>query len=125
MSRVKSRNTTPELIVRTLLHTLGLRFRVNRGDLPGSPDIVLPRHRTVIFVHGCFWHSHKGCTRATTPNSNIDYWLPKLERTVGRDREASKALRRLGWRVITVWECETGNPKKLIGRLGDKFEVTH
>lgn len=106
MRRVRSTDTTPERKVRSLLHKLGFRFRLHRSDLPGKPDIVLPKRRTVIFVHGCFWHRHPGCSRATTPASNQEYWLPKFRRTMERDAKNQDELRRQGWNVIVVWECE-------------------
>src|SRR4051794_20661034 len=103
MAAVKQRDTAPELAVRRALHSMGLRFRVNRRDLPGSPDIVLLRWRTAIFVHGCFWHRHT-CTRATTPSIRRAFWQQKFSRNVTRDRAVARALRRQGWRVITIWE---------------------
>lgn len=119
MRRVHAKDTTPEKRVRSLLHRLGFRFRLHRKDLPGKPDIVLPKHAAVIFVHGCFWHRHEGCPRASTPASRRDYWLPKFERTVKRDAENQARLRRLGWRVILVWECELRDMDRLAGRLTD------
>lgn len=107
MRRVHSTDTTPERRVRSFLHKLGFRFRLHRKDLPGKPDIVLPGRRTVIFVHGCFWHCHRSCPRATIPASRQEYWRPKFERTIARDRENQEELRRQGWNVIVVWECET------------------
>ncbi len=109
MRRVRSTDTTPEKAVRSLLHRLGFRFRLHRRDLPGNPDIVLPKYRTVIFVHGCFWHRHIDCNRASTPTSRREYWLPKFQRTVDRDRCNQEELRRTGWHVIVIWECELKN----------------
>lgn len=106
MSRVKGRNTEPERRVRSLLHRLGFRFRIQRKDLPGTPDVVLPKYKTVIFVHGCFWHRHAGCKRATTPANNAEYWQKKFARNVARDALVERTLRESGWRVIIVWECE-------------------
>ena len=106
MSRVRSKDTTPEIAVRRALHAAGLRFRLHRRDLPGRPDIVLPGRRTVVFVHGCFWHSHAGCKRARTPATRLDYWLPKLRRNVERDQASEAALKAAGWRVLVIWECE-------------------
>lgn len=117
MSRIRRANTRPEMVVRRLLHGLGFRFRLHQKALPGTPDIVLPRWRTAVFVNGCFWHRHAGCPRANTPASRQDYWLPKLARNVERDREAQGALRALSWRVVVVWECETDRPDQLRGRL--------
>ncbi len=106
MSRIKGQNSKPELVVRSLLHRLGYRFRLHRTALPGKPDIVLPRFKTVIFVHGCFWHRHKDCRFAYTPKSRTDFWLKKLESNVLRDIQVKSDLETLGWRVITIWECE-------------------
>jgi len=106
MRSVKSKDTGPEMTVRRFLHSLGYRYRLCVQSLPGKPDLVLPKYRTVIFVHGCFWHRHKGCCHATMPETNLDYWLPKFARTVDRDKENEKSLRLLGWRVLTLWECD-------------------
>lgn len=117
MRRVRSTDTTPEKRVRSLLHKFGFRFRLHRNDLPGRPDIVLPKHRTVIFVHGCFWHRHQGCPHATTPASRQEYWLPKFGRTVERDKENQKLLCKKGWNVVVVWECATKDLSKLTEEL--------
>jgi len=117
MRRVRSTNTTPERKVRSLLHRLGFRFRLHRQDLPGKPDIVLPKHSSIVFVNGCFWHRHSGCSHATTPASNRKYWLPKFKRTLERDQNNKRALRRLGWNVIVVWECELRELDRLAVRL--------
>ena len=106
MSRVSSKNTKPELYVRSFLHGQGLRFRIHRKDLPGKPDLVLPRYRTAIFVHGCFWHRHEGCSRATAPSTRIDFWNRKFSRNVERDSESQSALKQEGWNVLVIWECE-------------------
>ena len=106
MARIRSKNTKPELIVRSLLHRMGYRFRLHRADLPGHPDIVMPKYRTVIFVHGCFWHQHKGCREGVIPKTKRRYWGPKLTRNVFRDKGHIHALRELGWRVVVVWECD-------------------
>lgn len=108
MRGIRSRDTGPELAVRSFLHQLGLRFRVHKKDLPGTPDIVLPKYRFIVFVHGCFWHQHRGCTRAVMPRTNIGYWSVKLARNVRRDRDVRRALLRDGWRVAIMWECEIG-----------------
>lgn len=120
MSRVKGRDTKPELLVRSIVHRMGYRFRVNRRDLPGSPDIVLPRHHKAIFVHGCFWHGHKRCRRASRPKANELFWNKKLDENIERDRSKLRALRGAGWRVLIIWECETRNPEKLASKL-EKF----
>ncbi|MBI1323484.1 DNA mismatch endonuclease Vsr [bacterium] len=117
MRSVGRTDTGPEVEVRSLLHRSGFRFRKNVRSLPGTPDIVLPRYRTVVFVHGCFWHQHPGCRRATKPASRQEYWDAKLARNIERDREKSDRLIAAGWRVIVVWECETAEPAKLIDRL--------
>ncbi|WP_245418739.1 DNA mismatch endonuclease Vsr [Mesorhizobium sp. WSM3864] len=107
MGSIRSADTTPERTVRRILHRLGFRFRLHRRDLPGTPDLVLPKYRTVIFVHGCFWHQHAGCRFAKLPASNQEYWLPKLARNVQRDTDAKQKLQQAGWRVVEIWECET------------------
>ena len=105
MSAVRSRNTTPELRLRRALHARGFRFRLHRRDLPGSPDLVLPRFNACVFVHGCFWHRHPGCPRTTTPATRTDYWGPKFARNQQRDAAAIEELSARGWRVAVVWEC--------------------
>jgi DNA mismatch endonuclease (patch repair protein) len=120
MSKVHSANTTPEIRVRKLLHGMGYRFRLQRRDLPGNPDIVLPKYNTVIFVHGCFWHGCPTCRKAKIrPATNVDFWNDKLDRTLNRDILNKKALESLGWKVVVIWECETRKTKKdeLIGKL--------
>jgi len=113
MAKVKSRDTRPEKIMRSLLHSMGYRFRLHRMDLPGKPDIVLPKYKAVVFVHGCFWHRHQGCKRATTPASNSDYWNPKFARTITRDAKNQSLLKASGWRVLVIWECELKKPAAL------------
>lgn len=113
MSKVRSKDTSPELRVRRLAHALGYRFRLHRRDLPGCPDLVLPSRRKVIFVHGCFWHRHPGCPKATTPKSRVAFWTAKFQRNVERDREAEAKLHSLGWKVRTIWECQTKDPEEL------------
>jgi DNA mismatch endonuclease (patch repair protein) len=112
MARVKGRDTGPEKRLRSLLFRQGFRFRLHKADLPGTPDIVLPRYRTAVFVHGCFWHRHAGCRRASTPASNVAYWERKFRRTVERDAAVAAALEALGWRVVVVWECELSTLEK-------------
>ena len=107
MSRIRGRDTKPELIVRSLVHQMGFRFRLHRKDLSGKPDLVLPRHRKVIFVHGCFWHSHRCRYGRVTPRTNAGFWQNKRLGTVARDRRNRHDLRRDGWQVLTVWECWT------------------
>lgn len=107
MSRVRSKNTSPEMRVRRAAHALGLRFRLHRKDLPGKPDLVFPKYRTVMFVHGCFWHRHPHCTKASLPRTRAEYWSQKFAQNMQRDADVSERLRILGWRVLTIWECET------------------
>lgn len=109
MRRVRAADTKPEMIVRRLAHSLGLRFRLHRRDLPGSPDLVFPKFRSVVFVHGCFWHRHPGCSRASTPKTRTEFWNAKFERNVARDARVVRQLRNAGWNVYTIWECETRN----------------
>ncbi|MBX5165702.1 MULTISPECIES: very short patch repair endonuclease [unclassified Rhizobium] len=108
MSQIRSKDTKPEMLVRRLLHGMGLRYRLHRKDLPGKPDITLPKWNTVVFVNGCFWHQHpsNNCRASAIPTSRQDYWVPKLARTVARDAENVAALKALGWRVLVLWECE-------------------
>lgn len=106
MSRIKSKDTKPELIVRSLLHRMGYRFRLHRKDLPGKPDIVLPKYKTVVFVHGCFWHRHPNCKYAYTPKSRQEFWKKKFRDNVKRYRAIAKELRNSGWKVLVVWECQ-------------------
>lgn len=117
MAQVKGKNTVPERRVRSLLHKNGFRFRLHRKDLPGAPDIVLPKKKTVVFVHGCFWHRHPGCKRASTPTSNVDYWNNKFARNLARDADNQARLTSLGWQVIIVWECELRDFNRLEKRL--------
>lgn len=106
MSRIKGKDTRPEIALRSLLHKLGYRFRLHGAQLPGKPDIVLPKYRTVVFVNGCFWHRHPGCSKAYTPKSRIEFWEAKFAGTIERDHRKRQELERLGWSVLTVWECE-------------------
>lgn len=114
MSRIRSTNTSPEVALRRELHALGFRFRLHRKDLPGKPDIVLPKYRTAIFVHGCFWHRHGGCKIANTPKSNTGFWQEKFDRNVARDAKSEELLKAQGWAVIVVWECELGSRQKAV-----------
>ena len=116
MSRIRGKNTKPEIRVRSALHRLGYRFRIHRKDLPGRPDIVLSSHRTAILVHGCFWHRH-GCLLAGNPKSNVAFWRKKFRRNVSRDQENMTLLQDLGWKAIVIWECETKNWNALVLRL--------
>jgi DNA mismatch endonuclease (patch repair protein) len=111
MAKVRRTNTRPERVVRSLLHRLGYRFRLHRKDLPGTPDIVLPKYRIAIFVHGCFWHRHYRCKKTTKPAHNAAFWEAKFDANRTRDRRKAAALRRAGWKVIVLWECETESAK--------------
>mgnify|MGYP002725888557 CR=1 FL=1 len=124
MSAIKSKNTKPEIRVRKLLHAMGYRFRLHKKDLPGKPDIVLPRHKKVVFINGCFWHGHKGCKRATTPKTRTDFWKNKIDKNKERDLNCVRRLRSKGYGVLTVWECETKNLDKLSKRLERYFAHT-
>ncbi len=117
MGSVRGRDTRLEVRVRRLLHRLGYRFRLHRLDLPGKPDIVLPKWRAVILIHGCFWHQHEGCAKAARPTSNVDFWKKKLDRNVERDAENLRELREAGWRVLVVWECEAASDEALEAKL--------
>jgi DNA mismatch endonuclease (patch repair protein) len=114
MSRIKGKDTKPELIVRSLLHKMGYRFRLHVTDLPGRPDIVLPKYKTVIFVHGCFWHQHKGCKKSTTPTNRREFWAAKLEGNAARDKRHRGALEKLGWRCLVVWECQLPDAEEFL-----------
>lgn len=116
MSRVRDKDTGPELAVRRLTFSLGYRYRLHRKDLPGKPDLTFPRLRKVIFVHGCFWHGHH-CTAGAPPSSNSAYWLPKLARNKKRDKRNLRALRKLGWKCLVVWECQLKNPSTVQKRI--------
>lgn len=122
MRQVKGKDTAPERQVRSLLHRMGLRFRLHQKNLPGVPDIVLPKYKSVIFVHGCFWHRHPGCKRASMPTSNVDYWEDKFSKNLKRDAECQAQLTSLGWRVIIIWECEL---KALVVLQEKLFEALH
>jgi DNA mismatch endonuclease, patch repair protein len=121
MSRVVSKNTSAEMRVRSAAHARGLRFRVHRKDLPGTPDLVFTRWRTAIFVHGCFWHRHGNCRKATTPKTRVDFWKAKFDRNSTRDQANLAALRGAGWRAEVIWECETKSPGALNERLDHIF----
>lgn len=124
MSRVRGKDTAPEMVVRRLVHALGYRFRLHRKDLPGSPDLVFPGRRVVVFVHGCFWHRHEGCRLASTPKSNEAFWEAKFGRNVERDARKERELRALGWRVLVVWQCETKDRDELTRQLTSFLECT-
>lgn len=117
MRAVRSKDTAPELMVRRMAHRLGSRFRLHRKDLPGTPDLVFPRLRLCIFVNGCFWHRHANCRLTTLPKSNVAFWQEKFTRNVERDAKSNEELRLLGWRVESIWQCETRDPATLEARL--------
>ena len=118
MSRIRSIDTTPELLVRSLLHRMGYRFRLHKKDLPGKPDIVLPKYSSVAFVHGCFWHQHPGCIEGRIPDTRVEYWKEKLNSNINRDKKVRKELKYRGWRTIVIWECEIEkNPSKVKKKL--------
>jgi DNA mismatch endonuclease (patch repair protein) len=127
MAGFRSKDTKPEMLVRRALHRLGYRFRLHRRDLPGKPDIVLPRHRLAILVHGCFWHQHEGCRDARMPRTRQDYWSAKFQRNLERDQETAAALTALGWRVAVIWECGARKPgldSDLLALLGTGGSVS-
>jgi len=117
MRRIRKKDTKPEVLVRKLIHGMGFRFRLHRADLPGTPDIVFPSRKKVILVHGCFWHQHHCPLGRKQPASNRDYWIPKLARNVERDRQARRKLRRLGWKSMTLWECEIRDQEATTRRI--------
>lgn len=117
MANVRSKNTSPEIRVRKAAHALGYRFRLHRKDLPGHPDLVFPGRKKIVFVHGCFWHRHPGCNKATTPKSHVKYWKDKFRKNVARDKATEKALRELGWDVLVIWECQTKHVEELSEKL--------
>jgi DNA mismatch endonuclease (patch repair protein) len=119
MSAIKSKNTKPEITVRKLLHSMGYRFRLHKKDLPGSPDIVLPKYKTVIFVHGCFWHRHQNCKYASNPKTRREFWEKKFKENIERDKKTQEKLKNLGWKTKIVWECEIKKQDKLIKKLED------
>jgi len=120
MFRIRSKNTKPEIRVRSLLHHMGYRFRLHQNNLPGKPDIVLPKYQTIVLVHGCFWHRHPGCRYAYTPKSRIEFWQNKFKENIDRDLKVQKELKDLGWRILVVWECELKDIEVLANKL-DKF----
>jgi DNA mismatch endonuclease (patch repair protein) len=117
MALIRSRDTKPELFVRRIIHGLGYRYRLHAKDLPGRPDLVFKSRRKVVFVHGCFWHLHRNCPACRPPKSRRDYWKPKLERNAARDKEVVRQLRRLGWRLMVIWECELDRTERLTQKI--------
>jgi len=113
MAAVRSKDTRPEMLVRRTAHAMGLRFRLHRKDLPGRPDLVFPKHRLALFVHGCFWHRHEGCRRCTMPATNVAFWAAKFARNIERDRIVLAGLAKAGWRTAVVWECGAKSPEEV------------
>jgi len=117
MASIRGKNTKPEIIVRSLLHQIGYRFRLHRRDLPGCPDIVLPKYKKVIFVHGCFWHGHKNCQRSKRPTSNKIFWDEKLSKNIERDKKNQENIRNIGWNFLVLWQCEIKDKDSLLNKL--------
>ena len=117
MAKIKGKNTAPERAVRSLLHRAGYRFRIHVRGLPGTPDVVLPKYRAVVFIHGCFWHRHRNCKIATMPQSHKKFWSEKFARNVANDARHRRKLRRLGWRVVTVWSCQLRHPERVLAKI--------
>lgn len=123
MSGIRGKNTVPEMLVRRFLHARGYRYRVHRRDLPGKPDLVLPRLKVCIFVHGCFWHRHPGCVYATTPKTRPEFWSEKFQKNVMRDLANIDALEAAGWNVLIVWECHLKNDPNTLERVAEKLRL--
>jgi DNA mismatch endonuclease, patch repair protein len=122
MKRVRGKDTRPEMAVRSMVHRLGFRYALHRRDLPGNPDLVFPARDRVIFVHGCFWHGHSCRAGRNRPASNTNYWTAKLDRNQARDTTNRRLLKKLGWRILVIWECELRNPERLRSRIARFFE---
>jgi len=123
MSRIKAKNTKPEMLVRRFLHAHGFRYKLHDKKLPGKPDIVLPKYKTIIFIHGCFWHGHKGCRYYVVPKTRTEWWLNKINANIANDIKAAKALKKEGWKIITVWECKlkTAKAERTLSSLLNKI----
>lgn len=122
MAGIKARDTVPEIAVRCIAHKMGLRFRLHRKELPGRPDLVFPKHRLAVFVHGCFWHRHEGCRYAYTPKSRVAFWTEKFAGNVARDKRNEEALHDLGWKILVIWECETRDDETVRRHLEDSIK---
>lgn len=123
MSRIRSRDTKPEKIVRSALFSMGFRFRLCQKNLPGKPDVVLKKYKTVVFVHGCFWHGHENCKKSRIPKSNVDFWKGKIEHNKQRFETVSRQLQEQGWNVAVIWECETKDTEKLKEKLKNILSI--
>jgi DNA mismatch endonuclease (patch repair protein) len=123
MSQIRSKETKPEIIFRKLIHREGFRYRLYVQNLPGKPDLVLKKYKTVVFIHGCFWHGHKDCRRASKPKTHKKYWYAKIEGNIARDKENKKKLRKAGWKVFTVWECKLKNLKTVLKKFKTFIEM--
>lgn len=117
MSRISGGDTKPEVVVRKLIHGMGFRFRLHVKNLPGKPDIVLPRHRKIIVVNGCFWHGHQDCARSKRPTTNVEFWNSKIAGNIARDKRNLAALNKMGWQTLVIWSCETKRPEQLLQKL--------
>ncbi len=124
MSRISGKDTKPEILVRSLLHRMGYRFRLHKKELPGKPDITLPKHKKVIFVHGCFWHGHENCSRSKRPSTNVVFWDKKIDGNIERDKKNIRNLENLGWKTLTLWTCEIINQDLLKHRLISFMETS-
>lgn len=122
MGLIRSRDTRPEIAVRRLVHGMGYRYRLHSKELPGKPDLVFKAKRKIIFVHGCFWHLHRNCSKCRPPKSRLDYWTPKLQRNAMRDKQVRKQLRNMGWTSLVVWECQLTDTERLAGRIARFLE---
>lgn len=131
MSKISGKETKPEILVRKYLFSEGFRFRKNVNELPGSPDIVLPKYKTIIFVHGCFWHGHKGCHKSALPSTNTNFWKEKISKTVERDKIKTIELEKAGWKVLTIWQCELQpkfrdqNLNRLKNQINNEASIRH
>ncbi len=125
MSRISGKDTKPEILVRSLLHRMGYRFRLHKKELPGKPDITLPKHKKVIFVHGCFWHGHENCLRSKRPSTNVVFWNKKINGTIERDKQNIQNLENLGWKTLILWTCEIKNHDVLKRKLTSFMETSN
>jgi len=124
MSHISGKDTKPEILVRSLLHRMGYRFRLHKKNMPGKPDIVLPKYKKVIFVHGCFWHGHENCPRSKRPSTNVEFWNKKIDANIERDKKIIKSLEYLGWKTLIIWTCEIKNEDALKHKLISFMETS-